>query len=226
MDGRVDMELAYNRQAPSRSEINCKLCISITASVVISTFTCTLVVFHILGKQPTVSPAKEATGYQKLQGGLTQKTKPHAHLGADPTGKKNGFLSWRNRSKDDLNMEYNHSEQSLVIPENGFYVIYLQISYRGIKKSCEKNVLLMHDVIKRSPRYNNEPRTVISSLETVPRNVCGEEWRKTTHSTARIFLYKEDSLKVNLISNHSLVDMYGTYGTKTFWGVYLDRDLN
>ncbi|XP_041955617.1 tumor necrosis factor ligand superfamily member 15-like isoform X2 [Alosa sapidissima] len=205
MDGRVDMELAYNRQAPSRSEINCKLCISITASVVISTFTCTLVVFHILGKQPTVSPAKEAT---------------------DPTGKKNGFLSWRNRSKDDLNMEYNHSEQSLVIPENGFYVIYLQISYRGIKKSCEKNVLLMHDVIKRSPRYNNEPRTVISSLETVPRNVCGEEWRKTTHSTARIFLYKEDSLKVNLISNHSLVDMYGTYGTKTFWGVYLDRDLN
>ncbi|XP_041955614.1 uncharacterized protein LOC121714686 isoform X2 [Alosa sapidissima] len=205
MERRVDMELAHHRLAPSRSEINCKVCISFTASVVISTFTCTLVVFHLLGVQSTVSPVKEATVCSDVD----------------------GVLSWQNSSKEDLNMEYNDSERSLVIPKKGFYIIYLQISYRFTENFICKgdNVVLIHEVIKRSLlRYSyTKPKNVISSLETVS---CTEKyWGRTTHSMARIFFRKEDRLQVKLSSNWSLVDIYGPHGTKTFWGVYLDRDL-
>ncbi|XP_076126123.1 tumor necrosis factor-like isoform X1 [Alosa pseudoharengus] len=227
MERRVDMELAHHRLAPSRSEINCKVCISFTASVVISTFACTLVVLHL---QSTVSPVKEATGYQKLQGERTQNTqrmpRPNAHLVA-VCSDVDGVLSWQNSSKEDLNMEYNDSERSLVIPKKGFYIIYLQISYRFTENFICKgdNVVLIHEVIKRSLlRYSyTKPKNVISSLETVS---CTEKyWGRTTHSMARIFFRKEDRLQVKLSSNWSLVDIYGPHGTKTFWGVYLDRDL-
>ncbi|KAG5281303.1 hypothetical protein AALO_G00069690 [Alosa alosa] len=205
MERRVDMELAHHRLAQCRSEINCKVCISFTASVVISTFACTLVVFHLLGVQSTVSPVKEATVCSDVD----------------------GVLSWQNSSKEDLNMEYNDSERSLVIPKKGFYIIYLQISYRFTENFICKgdNVVLIHEVIKRSLlRYSyTKPKNVISSLETVS---CTEKyWGRTTHSMARIFFRKEDRLQVKLSSNWSLVDIYGPHGTKTFWGVYLDRDL-
>ncbi|XP_062398675.1 tumor necrosis factor-like [Sardina pilchardus] len=224
MGRRVDMEFAFDRPAPSRSA-NCTVCISFTASVVISTFACTMVVLHLFGIQPTVSPTKEPT-VDQYHGKLTQnieskpRSKPHAHLVADSGSKNNnGILDWKNISKDDLNMEYNVSERSLVIPENGFYIIYLTISYRALDKfNCKKGdpVFLQHSITQMSERYNT--RQIINSFETV---TCGDQWLKTTHNMARILLHKDDRLQVK-VSHYDLVDIYGQYRTKTFWGVYLD----
>lgn len=122
-------------------------------------------------------------------------------------------------------MVYNVSEQRLVIPENGFYVIYLQVSYRNIT-ACEDAVVHLSQYVTRQKRgYPLSPKPIITNRETV---VCKETvWFKTISNNARLFLHQGDRLQVELgPESEGLISKSGQPWTKTFWGVYLDGGVN
>lgn len=121
-------------------------------------------------------------------------------------------------------MKYNDSDDSLFIPEDGFYVIYLQMSYRSMHSFniCNNGVLhLTQSVAVLRMRHADRPVDIITNWETVS---CDKDvWFKTIHNMARVLLRKGDRLQVrHSLNADSLIDFAGTPGTKTFWGVYLD----
>ncbi|XP_031426673.1 lymphotoxin-alpha-like isoform X2 [Clupea harengus] len=164
----------------------------------------------------------------------TTKTnsKPYADLQVSGSLNEEGILGWTQK-RGKLRMDYNSSEGSLLIPENGFYVIYLQVSYRSIENmDCSSkqqqmgsSKFLSHEIRTLSKKYSFHPQPIIAALETVS---CKEEpWWKTMHSNARVYLDKGEKLQVKLSpKTFKLLDMGGKPWTKTFWGVYLDSNVN
>ncbi|KAL2092483.1 hypothetical protein ACEWY4_012281 [Coilia grayii] len=229
---------AYQSLAPTSREINRKICVSIIAAVVFNTVVSACLVMYGFSTQAKASPAHTLPELSRMQQvGVGPKANnpsslksPHAHLTvADPFA-ADGIISWNLDSF--YNMTYNSSNRSLLIPKSGLYSIYLQVIYYNknlaTDKTCERQRFLVHEVTRKSKRYQFVTVPIITAKETVSCKEDKEEhWSRTIHSTTRLSLDKGDELQVKIQHPASkFVDMAGKPYTKTFWGVYQCKDMN
>uniref|UniRef100_A0A3P9B619 THD domain-containing protein n=1 Tax=Maylandia zebra TaxID=106582 RepID=A0A3P9B619_9CICH len=117
---------------------------------------------------------------------------------ASPVGNNtNGqYLQWAH----DIGNAYCHggfsySNGDLVVPRDGLYSVYLQITYSGLV--CPVHKKLMNKVLHSSEEYRND-MTLLSSIHTMS---CSEDvWSKSLYTAGFFFLKAKDKLRV--MSSH------------------------
>uniref|UniRef100_A0A3B4GXZ4 THD domain-containing protein n=1 Tax=Pundamilia nyererei TaxID=303518 RepID=A0A3B4GXZ4_9CICH len=90
---------------------------------------------------------------------------------------------------------FSYSNGDLVVPRDGLYSVYLQITYSGLV--CPVHKKLMNKVLHSSEEYRND-MTLLSSIHTMS---CSEDvWSKSLYTAGFFFLKAKDKLRV--MSSH------------------------
>ncbi|XP_005949409.1 lymphotoxin-alpha [Haplochromis burtoni] len=147
------------------------------------------------GSQPTTPPDLSVN---KLETSRHQNlVNPAAMLTAPVGNNTNGqYLQWAH----DIGNAYCHggfsySNGDLVVPRDGLYSVYLQITYSGLV--CPVHKKLMNKVLHSSEEYRND-MTLLSSIHTMS---CSEDvWSKSLYTAGFFFLKAKDKLRV--MSSH------------------------
>lgn len=147
------------------------------------------------GSQPTTPPDLSVN---KLETSRHQNlVNPAAMLTAPVGNNTNGqYLQWAH----DIGNAYCHggfrySNGDLVVPRDGLYSVYLQITYSGLV--CPVYKKLMNKVLHSSEEYRND-MTLLSSIHTMS---CSEDvWSKSLYTAGFFFLKAKDKLRV--MSSH------------------------
>ncbi|XP_063050373.1 uncharacterized protein LOC134445226 [Engraulis encrasicolus] len=215
---------AYHKLTPTRSETNQKICVAVTAAVMINTLICAFVVIYVSSTQAKASPsdkfAETSPMWLEKQTQLVSKPEPHrAHLRAFGRG-ADGHVVWRPVSNS--NMVYNETRHKLEIPKHGLYNIYLQVVYRSNASiPCKEPFLVLEQKVMWKGSLYNEKLAIITAIETVP---CATKiWYRTVISMAQ-HEFRDGEIEVQILKP-GFVDMGGDVASKTFWGVYLHTDI-
>lgn len=153
-----------------------------------------------------------------------QHDNPHAHLTVlDPatpcSTTKMSTLAWE--QKDGLahtnSFHYDNKKQALIIQSTGFYIVYLQITFRKPEEPdfCDpkrRPKLLTAEVHAGIPGYTES--TLMTLYESMP---CSGLYRKSVFTSGIYLLESSTELSVN-VSHIDLVDRYSE--TKTYFGAF------
>ncbi|XP_035246982.1 tumor necrosis factor ligand superfamily member 15-like [Anguilla anguilla] len=179
-----------------------------------------LAVFFFFRMTPQHVDSTREYGFSQFR---QQRDNPHAHLtildpaALCPTTKTN-TLAWE--PKDGLahtdSFHYDNKKQALVIQSTGFYVVYLQITFRKPEEPvCDPKrgpILLAAEVYAGIPSYTES--TLMTLYESMP---CIGLYRKSVFTSGIYLLESNTELSVN-VSRIDLVDRYSE--TKTYFGAF------
>lgn len=127
----------------------------------------------------------------------SDQVKPSALLTV-PAGEKkhNGkYLLWESdesKAHRSGGFTYNETEGDLVVPKEGFYRVFLQITYQGNKTQCFEKKLLIK-VFRISNEYNRNDH-LLSAVDTP--NCSAETWSKSVYTSAVFKLTANSRLRV------------------------------
>uniref|UniRef100_H3A0K6 TNF superfamily member 15 n=2 Tax=Latimeria chalumnae TaxID=7897 RepID=H3A0K6_LATCH len=148
--------------------------------------------------------------------------RPKAHLTAKPTPPQSGpgkpSLQW----EDHLGIAFTedgmkYEDGSLVIPRNGDYFVYAQVTFRASLREENKGKQQIQHVsqcVTRMARGYPEPSEILSGSKSF--NETGN-WYETIYLGAAFQLREGDKLFVN-VTDLALVDFYKDH--KTFFGAF------
>ncbi|KAI1882459.1 hypothetical protein AGOR_G00250970 [Albula goreensis] len=145
--------------------------------------------------------------------------KPRAHLTspsppestsspcAEKLNHSRNILKWEAHEGDAYThgFKYEERDRALIVPQDGFYSLYLQITYRKPQSfSCKSNTIhFIVEVVKRSDSYSNQDTEVMTTHDWMP---CDPKYRKSVPSYGVYQLNKKDKLMVR-VSEPDLVDL-------------------
>ncbi|XP_028989188.1 lymphotoxin-alpha-like [Betta splendens] len=203
----------FRRQSPQllqRYERSLRLlalaCVLLTSLTLASVIAFVLVVRddRASSKQPAKQPDNLSPGGEAERQQLRDGGSPRAMLTAPPDNVIQGeYLQWENETGSAFcHGGFSYSKGSLVVPEDGFYRVFLQITYSkecGSEDKCEKlelrnKVLHYHD-------SHAKDKCILSSFDRVSCSIgCDEQWPKSLY-TSGIFELMANSL-LRVTSSH------------------------
>lgn len=110
-----------------------------------------------------------------------------------------------------------YSDGDLVVPRQGYYRVYVQMSFEGEADSCESGVALLTCSVFY---YHDSYRSQQLLLTAVDTTACPRKWKKSLHSSS-VFLLEANS-RLRVTSSHSDHVLRNEY--ETFFGADLLPD--
>ncbi|XP_073429241.1 tumor necrosis factor ligand superfamily member 15 [Dendrobates tinctorius] len=161
-------------------------------------------------------PDKRDKGQMDKQQGTNPDSdkRPKAHLtGTRQTDVSAEDLQWEaTRGLAFLRNGMIYSNKSIIIPEEGFYFVYSQLSFRPPSNVCIDDKTISQYIKKFNPNYP-EPETILSGI-----SFCTNKKYQPIYLGGLIHLYKNEQLKVH-ISPGTPLDTSVEH--KTFFGAFL-----
>ncbi|XP_066500229.1 lymphotoxin-beta [Hoplias malabaricus] len=120
---------------------------------------------------------------------------------------------------------YSLSQDSLhlVIPQDGFYRMWLQVTYHDIGGKWSKDQLSLRSELYTISNDHGSETPRLRVFETIPAK--SNKWIKSVYSGDIFSLMKGDQIKVN--SSHPLlIDCDGQVGAKTFLSIHYEAPLD
>ncbi|XP_076586005.1 lymphotoxin-alpha-like [Chaetodon auriga] len=152
--------------------------------------------------QPTMQPISPSSGIRIEQQQRNDLQNPRAMLTA-PKGKNTvgKYLEWE--SKDGhafCHGGFNYSSGDLVVPINGIYRVFLQITYESKKvQQCVRDELRLSNMVFLFRETYTDDVCLLSSVDTVSCSM--EPWSKSLYTAGLFFLEANGKLRVT--SSHS-----------------------
>ncbi|KAJ8379566.1 hypothetical protein SKAU_G00003440 [Synaphobranchus kaupii] len=144
-------------------------------------------------------------------------TSPIAHLTALKSNLGDiKYLDWETTNGDAHLHAFNFSNNALIAPQDGHYLIYLQITYRmDVNFGCSSGspVELKQQVFQRSDRYPEET-LLLMALDSID---CSKSSRTSVYTSGVFSLKKGDELKVK--AEHPMLIDWNE--KKMFFGAFL-----
>ncbi|KAI1900667.1 hypothetical protein AGOR_G00052270 [Albula goreensis] len=162
----------------------------------------------------SIKDSEYGTGAYQRQIG----TRPNAHLTAPETSIHNvTTLEWESKNGDAFLQDFDYGNNALIVPKDGRYSVYLQLTYRMTEKfvCIPGNLIqLTQEVYRLSDSYPVETLLMVAS-DTV--NCSEKKWRRSIYTSGVFQLEKGDRLFVKA-GNAVLID----YNEKRmFFGAFL-----
>ncbi|XP_077139583.1 tumor necrosis factor ligand superfamily member 15 isoform X1 [Ranitomeya variabilis] len=107
-----------------------------------------------------------------------------------------------------------YSNKSIIIPEEGFYFVYSQLSFRPPSNTCLDDKTISQSIMKSNPNYP-EPEIILSGISICTK---GNKKYQPIYLGGLLHLYKNDRLKVH-INPSTPLDISVEH--KTFFGAFL-----
>ncbi|XP_044051600.1 tumor necrosis factor ligand superfamily member 15 [Siniperca chuatsi] len=148
------------------------------------------------GRQPMVQPVSHLSGFDQQQ--LKDDKNPSAMLTA-PNGNNTdgGYLKWENETGNAFCQGgFKYSSGNLVVPRNGIYRVFLQITYESkedLKCNRDEVLRLINKVLFIRDTYD-EDVCLLSSVDTVSCSM--EQWSKSLYTAGLFFLEANSRLHV------------------------------
>ncbi|XP_045891912.1 lymphotoxin-alpha-like [Micropterus dolomieu] len=149
--------------------------------------------------QPKMQPHRLSSDTIIKHQQLKDDKNPSAMLTA-PKGKSNNgtYLEWESESGNAFCQGgFNYSNGDLVVPRNGIYRVFLQITYESKDLNCDHVNLKLHNKVFLIQDNYNVDVLLLSSVDTV---ICGKgQWSKSLY-TAGLFSLEANS-RLHVISS-------------------------
>ncbi|XP_037536692.1 lymphotoxin-alpha-like [Nematolebias whitei] len=142
---------------------------------------------------------------------LSGSKKPGARLTASNISNPHGkYLLWESKEGNvHCNGGFLYSDGDLVVPRQGYYRVYVQMTFEGEAESCKSDVLLLtYSVFCYHDSYQRD----LMLLTAVDTTTCPKNWKKSLYSSSVFFLEANSRLRVtSSLSNHVLKNEYETF---------------
>ncbi|XP_035851598.1 tumor necrosis factor-like isoform X2 [Sander lucioperca] len=115
---------------------------------------------------------------------------------------------------------FNYSSGNLVVPRQGLYSVFLQITYESMEDFlCPSEELrLKNEVVVISDNYNKDV-PLLSSVDTV--NCTMEQWSKSIYTGGLFFLEANSRLRVTSSDLDHISDLISKKESQVFFGAVL-----
>ncbi|KAF7655326.1 hypothetical protein LDENG_00057610 [Lucifuga dentata] len=147
--------------------------------------------------QSNVHNDYHSPGTSSKQQQLKTPEKPSALLTAISNySEEEEHLKWEHKSGNAYcDGGFRYSNGYLVVPRNGYYTVYLQVTYENYKPiSCFKNVLILESEVHIFQQSYPMNVTLMSMVESV--NCSWKTWRKSLYTSAVFHLETNDRMWV------------------------------
>ncbi|XP_071337888.1 tumor necrosis factor ligand superfamily member 15 [Trachinotus anak] len=189
----TSVQLLHQKKRRRRRMIVCSVV------VVVLLITAAVVVRAVLGergdesphRQPMKQPDSHSPGTSDKQQQLTNMENPSAMLTAPRGNNTDGkYLLWESELANAYcRGGFNYSNGNLVVPREGMYRVFLQITYEGTPDPCVDELRLTNTVSSISDSYS-EPIHLLSAVDTVSCSM--KHWKKSLY-TAGLFRLEANS---------------------------------
>lgn len=121
------------------------------------------------------------------------------------------YLLWESKQGHvHCNGGFFYSDGDLVVPTQGYYRVYVQLTFEGEAESCksEEMLLLTYSVFYYHDSYPSE-QLLLTAVDTT---TCPKKWKKSLYSSSVFFLEAKSRLCVaSSLSNHVLKNENETF---------------
>lgn len=113
------------------------------------------------------------------------------------------YLEWESQDGHSfLRGGFSYSNGSLKVPKDGYYRVFLQITYESRDES--RSELRLNNMVYIFRETYKEDWPLLSSVDTIPRPV--EEWSKTLYTAGLFFLEANSKLRVTSSHSHLIAE--------------------
>ncbi|XP_040010993.1 tumor necrosis factor ligand superfamily member 15-like [Xiphias gladius] len=156
--------------------------------------------------QPMKQPDSHSSGVSVKQQQFMDFKNPSAMLTAPDGSNIDGeYLQWESKKGNaHCHGGFNYSGGNLVVPRNGIYRVFLQITYESkLGPKCDRDVRLTINVFRIADSYNDNV-LILSSFDTVSCSM--EHWRKTLYTAGSFSLEANSRLRVKSAHSEHIVN--------------------